>query len=520
MPIELNRENIEYEQLLGENAADSVIKNEYIIPDTLPDVISILMLDSKPLITNIEIIQNKVYLEGQVEYNVIYLAKEEEKYVVNNVINVGKFTNQVEIDGADSDMRAEAECYVEHMDCIIVNERKIAIEGIIKVKADIYKNYNFEIVRDIAGEIDVQSLKTPISVDKVIGIIQGELTPKYHMVVSNDKPQIGSILKCDVNVHKKEVKILNGKIQPEAFAHVDILYKAKDSRDLVHIDNDIYVNQEIEAENINSNMNSYSSFKVENIQYDVKEDDLGENRIIDVEALVKSTTMIINKEELNVIEDAYSPSILMNMVKKNYDLNVIHGQGETEAIVKGNIEIANGTPKPLEVLMSIGNVAITDKKLVEDKAVIEGILNATVIYRTFDEEKYTYTVNEEIPFTSSVDIKDAKIDMQSVAKVSLETIEASIEANTIAIKAIVGVYARVNYVTHREFVVDVSQIEGELPIKKSSITIYVVQASDTLWKIAKKYYTTLDSLVKVNELEDAETIKVGQKLLIPGRMII
>ena len=36
--VELIKENIEYEQLLGENFSDTVIKGEYLIPDTHPDV--------------------------------------------------------------------------------------------------------------------------------------------------------------------------------------------------------------------------------------------------------------------------------------------------------------------------------------------------------------------------------------------------------------------------------------------------------------------------------------------------
>jgi nucleoid-associated protein YgaU len=44
--------------------------------------------------------------------------------------------------------------------------------------------------------------------------------------------------------------------------------------------------------------------------------------------------------------------------------------------------------------------------------------------------------------------------------------------------------------------------------------IYVVQKGDSLWKIAKKYRTTVDNIVAVNEIEDPELIYPGQKLLI------
>ena len=82
------------------------------------------------------------------------------------------------------------------------------------------------------------------------------------------------------------------------------------------------------------------------------------------------------------------------------------------------------------------------------------------------------------------------------------------------------VYARVNYMVQNKFLVDVYTIEGEVPEKKASITIYVVQVADTLWKIAKKYNTTIQEIARVNQIEDPNVIKVSQKLIIPGRIVI
>jgi LysM repeat protein len=45
---------------------------------------------------------------------------------------------------------------------------------------------------------------------------------------------------------------------------------------------------------------------------------------------------------------------------------------------------------------------------------------------------------------------------------------------------------------------------------------YVVQPGDSLWKIAQKYGTTVDALVKANNLDPNKYLAVGQKLVIPG----
>ncbi|WP_079505704.1 LysM peptidoglycan-binding domain-containing protein [Mesobacillus jeotgali] len=46
--------------------------------------------------------------------------------------------------------------------------------------------------------------------------------------------------------------------------------------------------------------------------------------------------------------------------------------------------------------------------------------------------------------------------------------------------------------------------------------IHSVQTGDTLWKIAQKYGTTIDAIVKANDLDPAKYLYIGQKLTIPS----
>ncbi|MBU3100721.1 MULTISPECIES: DUF3794 and LysM peptidoglycan-binding domain-containing protein [Clostridium] len=520
MEINLIKENIEYEQLLGENTVDTVVKEEYVIPDTHPDVKEILMLDVKVSINSKEIIQDKVFLEGEIQYNVLYITKDQEHSDVENVVYNSKFSNTVDIVGAMPEMLCDAECFVEHMECRIVNERKICLEGILKSKSEIYKNYNFQIVKDIEAVKDVQYLKNPTSIDKVTKNFEGELIGKANIKVPMEKPEIAKIIKCDVNIHKKEVKLYEGKIQLNAYALINMIYKGKDSRELIYVEHEVMVNKELDFEDVKPYMDNYTDFKVDAMEYDIKEDDLGEKRIIDVEFIIKTNTRGMYKEEVDMIEDVYSPTTMLEMDKKDYGLNVMQGQLLTETLVKGDIELDSSRSVPSKIIMTNATVCITDKKVIEDKVVIDGIMNVTVLYRSDDEEKYLSAVSEEIPFTCGADILGSKINMSSMCRVSMENINVDIEAGNIAVRAVVKVYVRVNYMVQKKFLVDVYPIEGEVPAKRASVTIYVVQVADTLWKIAKKYNTTIQDIARVNQIEDPNVIKVSQKLIIPGRIII
>ena len=47
-------------------------------------------------------------------------------------------------------------------------------------------------------------------------------------------------------------------------------------------------------------------------------------------------------------------------------------------------------------------------------------------------------------------------------------------------------------------------------------TIHVVQRGENLFRIAMRYGTTIDAIVRANGLRDATQFQVGQRLLIPN----
>ena len=48
-----------------------------------------------------------------------------------------------------------------------------------------------------------------------------------------------------------------------------------------------------------------------------------------------------------------------------------------------------------------------------------------------------------------------------------------------------------------------------------SVIIYVVKPGDTLWKIAKRFGSTVNDIVRVNGIEKPDKLNVGEKIYIP-----
>lgn len=57
------------------------------------------------------------------------------------------------------------------------------------------------------------------------------------------------------------------------------------------------------------------------------------------------------------------------------------------------------------------------------------------------------------------------------------------------------------------------------PESRPSMLFYVVQPGETMWKIARRYQTTVASLAKANQIVNTDQIEAGQKLIIPKRIL-
>ena len=516
--IDIIKEDVQYEQLLRESTTNNVLKGEYLIRDSHPDVHRILGVEAKVVVTNKEILADKVMLEGQVNYTVLYLSEDESEVTrVNSVELSEKFADYLDLKNEEHKVLCDVECVVEHIQASIMNERKIAIDGVRTTKWQVYKIGEFEFVKDIAGKEDIQIQKKEEEINQLKGKLDIELMGKSMIKVTMDKPEIDQILKVSLNLHKKEVKLGDSKVYFGCYCKIEVLYKGKDCDDILVLQDDVYLSKEEELVGVNSEM--LASYQIDIVNYDclITPDDLGENRILNVEFLAKGVIRVLSCEKIEMIKDAYSPKYEMNLIKDNTEIGLIQGIVPSEIIVKDNLYLKDEEDKLGTIILSYGTPIVTEKVLEEEKIKVEGFLKVSVLYKTIDENAKFDMASGEIPFSTSLDLKGASAKMNSVCKVQLESLDTVDEANTIGIRATLSVVAKVSYGVSKDWIVDVEVNDEQVKEKKNSVTIYCINKGDTLWDLAKKYNTTIDDLVNINELETEDELVEGKKIIIPGR---
>ena len=516
--IDVIKENIQFEQLLRESNTTTMLNDEYLIPDTHPDVEKVLMIEAKPSITSKETMGDKIVVEGKVEYNLMYLAKEE-NIVVSSVNYYQKFNSNLDLEEAEHKIVCEVECRVEHIEAKIINERKVAIDGVLNFNWEMYKGKELELIKDVEGTEGIEILKKNEVINNKNANENIDIAGKSVIRVSMDKPQISKILKSKIELQKKEIKIGEDKVHCGCYCKLVILYLSNESKDIFYLEDNIYLSKEVEVAGVTPDMMVTADYDIKNKDITVEEDDLGEARIINTEVLLKCNVRVFSKKNVDIVIDAYSPKFPIEISKDQCDMGMIQGVYNAESMVKDNLYMNEGAMMPERIVTFSGNAIITEKSVVNDKIMVGGYINVNVIYKTNDEDKYLDKVSGDIPFNVSIEASGANDKMKALVKANIENMDVAIEANTIAIKATLIMNAKILFEVKKEFVKDILEAEGEEVEKKASVTIYVVGKGDTLWKIAKKYSTTMNEIIRMNELEDPDILVPGERLLIPGRIV-
>lgn len=523
--IDVIRESIRYEQLLREGLANQPIKGEHLLRDSqYPDMKEILGVDVKATITNKEFVGDKVMVEGNLDYIVFYISKddaimESPTNRIHAVVFNDKFSNYLDLNNDEHNILCNVECDIEHIEADWMNERKVGISGLLTLKWEIYKIGEFEYVKDIEGKDDIQIKKEYEVLNGVKGDKDIDFMGKSMLKVTMDKPEIDEVLKCTMNLHKKEVKVAEGKAYIGCYCKILILYKGKDNKELETLEDDVYLSREEELPGISGDMISSLDLMVADEQHAVNLDDVGENRVVNVEFLVKGNVKVYSNDRIEILKDAYSPTMSIELSSGNKELTLIHSIANSEASAKETFAIKNKEERVGEVVAVTGHPIIKDKIVEDERIRIEGIVKCCIIYKLAGEELNYGILTGETPFNTVVDAKGLRKGMSVIVKPYLENIDTNVEGNAISIRATVGFNIKSYYSINKNYIKDVIEGSEEVKEKKASVTIYVVGEGETLWDLAKRYSTTVSELERLNDLNEDKKIKTGCKIIIPGRAI-
>ena len=160
------------------------------------------------------------------------------------------------------------------------------------------------------------------------------------------------------------------------------------------------------------------------------------------------------------------------------------------------------------------NVEIKKQNILSDRIIFEGEINVRFIYSNTQENSIN-TKKIVIPFNHNMNCEGINQNTKVQVKVEVSSKDVIIMPDESAeMKIDLNLLVDIFKNTEMNVITDLN-VEENREIDNYSIIIYFVKPGDTLWKIAKKFRSTVENIVKINEIEDENKIYVGQQLFIP-----
>lgn len=516
MSVELVKDLFKLDQKVGENFIQTIVEGDILVPDTKPDISRVLSATGKLHISKKEVLDNKIAVEGITYFKILYVSDQGDQPLYSIDTNT-QFKEDIDIEGLSPNMKAEVLADVQHIDFNINNERKIGVKAVINLNGKGTQEQDLKVTKDIEGLEDIQVLKEDFKYTDVVGVNKSDTLIKDNFEMNEDDYEIKEVLKWDATVLEKETKITDGKVIVGGMVNIEILYTDEDEENpLKAIKREIPFTHFVEITDAFSDMNYKLNLSVDELYYDIKEDIRGERKIVDIEAVVNVEAKVMDTQSREILVDTYSPSKSLKIDKKTIELNENIGINKANVLLKETLDIPQGNPPIDEVFSVIIKPILTDYSTLENKVAIEGILEATVMYKSLDDVSPLYSFIQEVPFRHYVDIEGLKENMESEVELFIEDIDYNnVNSEQIEIKVNLGATCEAYSKKIIEVIDAIEELEEDTSIKeRPSLTIYYMQPEDTLWKVAKKYNTTVQKIMDTNNIEDPLSIKPGDHVII------
>lgn len=506
MQVTTSKQTLCINQVIGQKTDTAMVEEDFVVPDIKPDILNTIRTNGTVCIYKKEVMDGKVKLDGCIHVYIMYLADDEEASI-RSLNTTLEFSQTIDFDVVKLGMLLEDKIVLKSVECRVLNGRKVQVKALMDMELKVLSNEEIEFVKEIEEIKDVQLLDKTLNLNSLLGTGSTKVYAKDTIVIDNID-NLAEIMKVDISMMNQETKVSYNKVLVKADACVKILYRTEDNR-ICSASNLIPIMGFIDMPEVTDENLCDVRYEIKNLF--VKPNNVEEHSIY-IEAELEINCNVYQMKEINIIEDLYSPTV--NLAYKQRKIKAIAQKESIKDICQirekqfiaeiGNHKIYDVEVKP----------AIVKQTILTDRIMYEGEINLNFLFDAENSSRIE-TKNVVLPFTFSMDCVGATqtSEVETNIIIALQDFTVMPDEN-IDIKIDLEFHVNLsnNQMLH---VIEEINIEEERNEEKYSLIIYFVKPGDTLWNIAKRFRSTVESIASVNGIEDENKINIGEQLFIP-----
>ncbi|MCI8342667.1 MAG: DUF3794 domain-containing protein [Firmicutes bacterium] len=514
MPFELIKTNVRERKETGRGQTQVLVEGDVIVPDVKNDIMELMKVQGSCYLTEEKPLEDKIGVKGCLRIEILYAAKKSEKPVHSMTEDIN-FEDFINVDNVTRQSDISASCRLEHLEYRLINDRKIGVKAIVALDAAVWESNVSEVASDASGD-GLQLKYSTLAMAADTEIKKDTFNIRDQFAIDRTKPDIGEILQCDTTISQKELKAVKGGVSIKAEAVISLLYTGIDDESAVEAC-EFYmpVSGTVEIPEVSDDMLPFGKITVEKTECFAVPNSEGEDRIADVEIIIQASCGARGCENVEYIEDAYSIAVPVKVQKEEMEYGVHVGSNTAKTFIKDAVPVERDNPDIMQVIKCWGTVSPDPARVEDGSVIVEGGLKVSMLYIAKDDSTPVSALEFMVPFEQVIDIPPAREGDMADAETWVDRISVNmLSGREVEVSAAIVTEVNVNRIENASIVVDIAPDDECDGIKTASVVIYVVQSGDSLWKIAKKFNTTVENILMVNDIENPDKIFPGQKILI------
>lgn len=489
------------------------LDRDFNVPDARPDALQIMKEQGEIQIEEAHMIEGKASIRGVMNFQVLYATEGEAG--ISEMSGSIPFEEMIPLSCAERGDELTVQASFGDLRSELINSRKLGIKAVVNL------DVKAETVCDGEGAVGLEEAEDVYSKNKVLDVSRLVFSKKDILRIRDEwkipgtKDAIGSVLYSDVQLGEMNTRMMENELQVDGQATFFVIYLGEGEEGTInYFENTIPVEGTIDCSGCQSNMVAQVIPGIHSRDIEVKEDEDGEDRVMDVELVVDFDIKVYGQDQLELLTDFYSlKEICKPVYEESYFENLImHNKNK----VKVTGKIAAGEYAPLQIWNVAGDLRIDRQSQQQDRVLVEGVVEVSALYLTGDEKIPLATVKGNIPFEQTVEADGVTESSNIWLQGSLEQISGTLTGDKeIEIKAVVALdviaFERIEEPIIHDY--ESEEIDWKARSREPGMVGHVVQPGETLWDVAKRFCTTEDNIREINQLESDE-LQTGDILLV------
>ncbi len=513
MSLKLQKEHINLSDTVCSKYCQTTVESDIIVPDIKPDILKVLQISNSILITKKTIQADKVYIQGIVRGNILYVPDLDEPRGIKSIPFTMDFSHSADVSGATPDMNLWIDADCSNTDYTLVNSRKLNLKCKAGFSLRLTRTCEIDISTGIDDNPDVFTKNKKMKIYNPCINTERSVVIKEKLEIPEGKPSICEILKLSAKTCAVDMKITNEKAAINGEIVVSALY-CRDDGNPEFIEQTIPFSEIIEIDGLNECMSGEIECSICDQYFEICTDSDGDKRILSCEFTLNMAISTYSTLECSAIEDAYCSKGNLNLEKASYTIEQLIESTAAQCPLKESVGIPDYLPEihrlcDYEASSNIENISITT-----DAVTINGYITCNLLYLTQDPTSPVAGFTHILPFSHTFNIPGVTEDTLCDVKADTEHIGCTIDgARLLTLRAIVSLSIKAICPEKAQLISEITPEETSSLPKCPSMTIYFVQKNDTLWDIAKRYRISPESIISTNGAE-TEILKPGTRLIL------